>query len=113
MEKGESEIETAKREIAEETGLVNLRFVLKFREPERYFCRGTQPSNKWRLFFKTVVFYLAQAESKNVKISPEHVDYEWLPFSEARERVKRFKSSQKILSKADKFLHDYFSRTSF
>jgi len=113
MEKGEAEKETARREIAEETGIVNLRFILKFREPERYFCRGIKLENRGKLFFKTVIFYLAQTDTKNVKISDEHIGYEWLSYEKAFARVKRFKNSQKILSKADKFLHDCFSRTSF
>ncbi len=107
MEKGEAEEETARREIEEEAGLANLKFVPKFREPERYFCRGIKLENRGKLFFKTVIFYLAQAETKNVKISAEHVGYEWLSYEKALERIKRFKSSQKILKKADKFIYEH------
>jgi len=110
MKKGELEKETAQREIEEETGLVDLKFVPKFREPERYFCRGTKSENLGKLIFKTVIFYLAQIDTKNVKISAEHVGYEWLLYEKALERIKRFKSSQKILKKADKFIYDQISK---
>lgn len=106
MEKGETERETAQREIEEETGLTNLKFASRFREVERYFCRGIKLENRGKLFFKTVVFYLAESSTKNVKISAEHVGSEWSPYEEALERIKRFKSSQKILKKANKFIHD-------
>jgi 8-oxo-dGTP pyrophosphatase MutT (NUDIX family) len=112
MEKGESEIETAKREIQEETGLIDLVFLPKFKKATRYFFRGMEPEALRNLIFKTVILYLAQTESKNIKISDEHLNYEWLPFEQALERIKLFKSSWKVLVKADKFLHDYFSKKS-
>lgn len=112
MEKGESETETAKREIREETGLAGLIFLPKFKAVERYFCRGTKPDNSGKLILKTVILYLARAEDKEVKISSEHINYEWLPFEQALERVDLFKSSRKVLIRADKFLRDYFSKKS-
>lgn len=112
VEKGESEEKTALREIEEETGLANLKLFSKFREPQRYFCRGINLENKGKLIFKTVIFYLAQTDVKNVKISSEHVGYEWLPYKEALERIRRFKASQKILKKANQFIYDRISEGS-
>lgn len=112
VEKGESGIETAKREVWEETGLFNLAFLPKFKVVGRYFCRGTKPANLGKLILKTVIFYLAQTENKGVKISDEHINYEWLSFEQARERMKMFKGCQKVLIKADKFLHDYLAKES-
>lgn len=110
IEDGESEKEAARREIAEETGLTNFKYLPNFRAAERYFYRWTEPKNKSQLFFKTAVFYLAQAGDKNVKISSEHIDYEWLPFAAALERMKKFKASRKVLKKAEEFLNGYFSK---
>ncbi|MBU2036813.1 NUDIX domain-containing protein [Patescibacteria group bacterium] len=112
IEKGESEIEAAKREVREETGLFNLDFLPKFKKAERYFCRGTKPENLGKLIFKTAIFYLAEAENKEIKISSEHINYEWLPLEQALERMKIFKASRKVLIKADKFLHDYLAAKS-
>lgn len=111
MEKGESEIGAAKREIAEETGLADLKFLPKFRATERYFCRGIKQSNKGRSVFKTVVFFLAEAESEDTKISSEHIGWEWLCFTAANQRLN-FKNSRKVLNKADKFLHNRISEGS-
>lgn len=109
MEKGETEIQTARREIEEETGLVNLKFVPKFREAERYFCRGTKQSNKGKLIFKTVILFLAEAKNRDIKISNEHVGWEWLDSVTAIHRLN-FKSGRKIMRKADKFLHNKISK---
>ena len=109
MEKGESEIETAKREITEETGLRDLFFLPKFKTAERYFYREKRTLNQGRLIFKTVIFFLAEANRKDVEISSEHVGWKWRGFTGASRQLK-FKSSRKILNKADKFLHGYFSR---
>jgi 8-oxo-dGTP pyrophosphatase MutT (NUDIX family) len=104
VEKGETEIETAKREITEETGIAELNFLPKFKVAERYFCRGTKLENKGKLILKTVIFYLAETKTKDIIISSEHIDYEWLSYKLALERIKKFKASQNILKKADKFL---------
>lgn len=109
VEKGELEIETAKREITEETGLADLEFLPKFRTTERYFCRGVKLENRGKLFFKTVIFFLAQTNDREVKISNEHVGWEWLDFIGANQRLN-FKQSRRILSKADKFLHDRMAK---
>lgn len=109
MEKGESEVETARREIIEETGLTALNFLPKFKVAERYFCRGMKQSDKGKLIFKTVVFFLAEAESRDIKISNEHIGWEWSSFTNANQRLN-FKESQRILSKADKFLQEQISK---
>jgi len=112
MEKGESEIETAKRETREETGLFNLTFLPKFKMAERYFFRERKSDGLICLIFKTVILYLAQTENKEVKISEEHINYEWLSFERALERIRIFRSSRKALIMANKFLHDYLAKKS-
>lgn len=104
MERGESEMEAAKREIEEESGLSDLKIFSGFRVLERYFTRGMKLSNKDKVFFKTVVFFLAQAKNKEIKLSDEHVGYEWLPYEAALERIRLHKKSQKVLERADKFI---------
>ena len=98
VEKGESAIETARREIGEETGLKNLRFIQGFREWIKYFFRY-----KNQTIFKIVTFYLVEAKEKKVKISPEHIGYEWLSYQDALKRLT-FQSAKDILKKADHFL---------
>jgi 8-oxo-dGTP pyrophosphatase MutT (NUDIX family) len=98
LEKGEKEIETVKREIFEETGLKEIKFVEGFKEWIKYFFKY-QGKN----IFKIVTFYLVQTNKKEIKISSEHLGYEWLPFDEAMERLT-FNNAREILKKADNFL---------
>jgi 8-oxo-dGTP pyrophosphatase MutT (NUDIX family) len=98
IEKGEDEIETVKREVKEETGLEDIKIVDGFRETIKYFFKW-----KGENVLKFVTFYLAKANEKKVKISFEHIGFEWLSFKEALERLT-FKNSKEILKKAHLFL---------
>jgi len=113
-EAGEKAIDTAKREVTEETGLSDFKFIDGFKARESFVYKTTKDSRKieqrGKIVFKTVIFYLIQAEGKNIKISSEHLGYEWLDFELAMERLKQFKSSQRILGKANKFLNGYFPK---
>ncbi len=103
-EKGESEIETLKREIFEETGIRNLKIAPDFRKEIRYFFQL-----KERTIFKRVIFYLVETEEREVRISEEHIGYEWLAFDKALERIT-FGGPKKILKKAEKYLSQYADR---
>jgi len=98
VEKGEKEIETVKREVFEETGLKDIKILDGFKETIKYFF-------KWqgKNVLKFVTFYLAETKEKEVKISFEHIGYEWLPFEKAKERLS-FKNAKEILEKANQFL---------
>ena len=98
MEPGERELETVKREVAEETGIKNLELFPNFRQAIYYFF-----SVKEKTIFKTVAFYLAKTEEKEVKISHEHINFIWLAFPEAMAKLT-FKNAKKILRRADEFL---------
>ena len=84
VEKGEDEREAALRELEEETGIVDIDLIDDFRHQIVYFFRPPARS----LVRKTVVFFIGQVESERVKISHEHVGYEWLKGEEALARVK-------------------------
>ena len=98
IEKGEQEKETVKREIQEETGIAEISFAEGFKERIRYFYR-----REGRLISKEVVFYLCETKEENVKISHEHIGYEWLNYEDALAKVT-FKNSKEILKKANEFL---------
>jgi len=98
IEKGEEDREAATREIKEETGLGDLKYIEGFKEMIKYFF-----SFKGEKIFKTVVFYLAETKTKKVKISPEHIGYKWLNFNKALEQLT-FKNAKEILIKAQEFL---------
>ena len=98
IEKGEKEIETVKREVKEETGLEDIKFVEGFKEWIKYFFKL-----KGKNIFKIVTFYLVETKNKNVKISSEHIGYKWLPYEEALEQLL-FKNAKEILKKANDYL---------
>ncbi|MBI3004224.1 MAG: NUDIX domain-containing protein [Ignavibacteriales bacterium] len=98
IEPGEDERETVKREVAEETGITDILFVDGFRETIRYFFRWKESR-----IFKIVVFFLVQTSQEVVKLSDEHIGYEWLSYDDALKRLK-FKNSKTILEKAKELL---------
>ncbi len=98
VEKGESDLDAAIREISEETGLTNLNFVNSFRKTiQYYYKRGDQ------LVKKSVTFYLAEAKSKDVKLSFEHKGYIWLPIDDALAKVT-YQNAKDVLKEAHRFL---------
>ena len=92
MEKGETEIDTAVREIREETGITELDFLDCFRAKERYSPKEG--------VMKEVVFFLAETNEKDVKLEPsEQDDYSWLRLDDAVKRLK-FKNHKDLLRDA-------------
>ncbi len=98
IEQGESEEQTTKREIEEESGIKDIVFVDGFKEKIKYFYRrdGQQVS-------KEVIYFLAETKTQDVKISWEHKGFEWLPFKEALEKTT-FNNSKSVLKKAEEIL---------
>ena len=86
------------REIKEETGIKDIKFITGFKETIKYFYKRDSKN-----FLKTVVFFLAQTKIKKVKISYEHQGFKWLPYEEALEQIT-FNNAKKILKKANDFL---------
>ncbi|HDH91502.1 MAG TPA: NUDIX domain-containing protein, partial [Candidatus Aenigmarchaeota archaeon] len=82
VERGETELEAAKREVFEETGL-KVDFIPGFRAETSWFYR-----KDGKLVKKTVVYFLAKTDKKEIKVSWEHKGYEWLTFEEAMEKLK-------------------------
>jgi len=95
IEKGEKLEETVKREVNEEAGIAEIRFLQGFKETIKYFYKL-----KGKNIFKIVTFFLAETKTKEVKISWEHIGFKWLPYQEALEQLT-FKNAKDILKKAD------------
>ena len=98
IEKGETDQETVKREIKEETGIKGIEIIKDFKEKISYYFKF-----KGELINKTVVFYLAKTKTKQVKLSFEHIGSIWLPYDKAMEKLT-FKNAKEILKKANKFI---------
>lgn len=98
VEPDESEKDTVIRELKEETGITDAYFMEGFREEINYFYRRER-----RTVYKQVVFFLIEAKESNVKLSYEHVGYEWLDYEKAMARLT-FANAKRVLAKAHEFL---------
>lgn len=108
VEQGEKEEETIKREVAEETGIKDIKIIEGFKEYIKYFYRKTyglekKEKKKVPWTFKIVTYYLAETKTKEVKVSFEHLGYEWLPYEKALEKIT-YKNVKEILKKAHKYV---------
>ena len=98
LEKGETGIDAARREVKEEVGIEDFLFVDGFKETVHYFTRRDgKPVPKFMAMF------LAEVKDDKVRLSWEHDKYEWLPFVEARERISRTEM-KKALESAEEYL---------
>jgi 8-oxo-dGTP pyrophosphatase MutT (NUDIX family) len=75
VEPGENELDAAKREVAEETGLDGLDYPFgdEYKETLPY---GDN---------KVARYYLARAEAEKIELSREHHEYRWVSFDEAED----------------------------
>lgn len=97
LEKGETEIVAAIRELTEETGISDVEILKPFREEIYYtYDLNGKPSNKM------VAYFLGKTSGKNVTLSHEHHDFVWLPYDVALEKIT-FENSRKVLEKAHRF----------
>ena len=89
---------TASRELKEETGISEIKFIDGFREPIHYkYRKNGKPS------FKQVIFFLAETKTEQVKISFEHKNFFWLTYREAVNKLT-FDNAKNLLIKAEKLL---------
>jgi bis(5'-nucleosidyl)-tetraphosphatase len=98
IESGETEIDTIKREVMEETGIMDIKLIEGFRQQISYKYR-----KKSKLVHKTVIYYLAETKSNKVVLSFEHVNFAWLNFNSALNKLS-FENSKKVLKNAKEFL---------
>ena len=101
IEKGEKIEDTVRREVKEETGIEDIKFIEGFKEWIKYFFKF-----KGKNIFKIVTFFLAETKTKTVKVSFEHIGFKWLPYEEAIEKLT-FKNAKDILKKANDYLKNY------
>lgn len=100
IEQGETLHQTAVRETKEETGISDLEFVEGFEEKINYNFQF-----EGELIQKEVVFFLAKTKTHTVNVSHEHLDYTWLDYEHALEKVT-YQNAKNILSKANKLFRN-------
>jgi len=99
VDKGETDLDAAVRELREETGITQFTQVPEFQQEIVYFFR----SGRHGLIRKTVVFFLAEVARTPVILSEEHVGHEFLPFEAAVKRAT-FAAGKELLRAAHECL---------
>ncbi len=99
VEEGESEHETAMRELEEETGISKADFIDGYREQISYIYR----THKGKISNKEVIFFLAKTSDHEIELSHEHHNSVWLPYDKAIEKLT-FENAKQLLRKSKKFL---------
>lgn len=96
-ENDETDRETVIREVLEETGL-KVRLIEGFKEKSRYFpIPGVE---------KTVTFYLGFSMGKVSIQEDEVMEYQYLPYEDAKVRIT-FNESREIIKTAKQFIDTY------
>jgi 8-oxo-dGTP pyrophosphatase MutT (NUDIX family) len=98
VEPNEAEKQTVTRELQEETGITDAKFIEGFREPIGYFYR-----RQGLTVHKEVVFFTMETKTEQVQISFEHIGFIWLDYKHAMEKLT-FKNARDVLQKAHDFL---------
>lgn len=112
IENGESEEQTLRREVFEETGINDLEILPNFRESVHYFytAKGNEKKerilqNKGIYIFKNAIYYAAETREEKVTIDFENKAYAWLTHQEVLERLSN-DGSKKVIKEVEEVLND-------
>lgn len=82
-EAGESWIQTALRELTEESGITDINLIPGFSRQIRYVFRDRRK----RIIHKVVHFAMGKTNTTTVRLSHEHIDFAYLPITDAISRL--------------------------
>jgi len=103
QEPGENEMASALRELKEETGIDRIDIIDGFRDEYDYDFSSEIRNGVKEKVHKHAIFVLGEAQSEEVEISDEHLDYGWFDFETALKRMF-FQQGRDSLKKAHQFL---------
>jgi bis(5'-nucleosidyl)-tetraphosphatase len=98
LDSGENDLQAARRELLEETGIADLEVLKGFERRIAY-----QFEREGQEFDKAVRYFLARARSREVAISAEHSEYGWFLIEDARERIV-FDNLRAVMDAAHSFI---------
>ncbi len=96
----ETDLQTALREVREETGIVDVEIVPGFRERMKYrYMDGDT------IVHKEVVFFLGKTATKRVVLSDEHRRHAWEGYENAASRVT-YPAAKSMLARARRHIQN-------
>ena len=95
VEEGETQVQTARRELEEETGIRDVQIIPGFKF--EYSYEFGKPNSKKS---KMVTFMIAKTAQTRTKLSHEHVGARWVPYKRAI-RMLTFDNAKKMLEAAE------------
>jgi len=104
VESGETEKETVLRETREEVGITDLSFLEGFRHRISYYYRRAGQT-----VYKEVIFYILETNTTSVRLSREHVGFDWLSYDRAYERLT-YKNAKETIRKARDYIETVEAR---
>jgi len=99
VEAGENDLQTAVRELHEETAIADPCVIPGFQREMTYFFRHKRHG----LIRKTVVFFLAQTPTRDVTLSHEHSGFVFARYEDALKRLT-FSTARQMLRAAGEWL---------
>lgn len=100
-ESGETHFEAAKRELFEETGLIVTRLLCDETFEESYYFK-----HAGILIHKTVIYFLAEVEGKEIMQDLEVKDLKWVLLDSASTQMT-FEQGRSLCLKAQEILHAF------
>ena len=101
MEKGETDLQTAKRELSEETGITDVKFISEGIELSEVYLFNSGKNHRVE---KSVDYFIAEVFSETVKIdNMEIVNFQWCGLDKGLKLVT-FPESENLLNKAYKII---------
>jgi bis(5'-nucleosidyl)-tetraphosphatase len=107
IESNETEIQTATRELREETDITKFRLMPNFR-----YRLGYKYTKKSKLISKQVILFLASTKVKKVKISNEHIGYKWTGSNSSVDQLT-YSNAKNALLYAINFLYELPSNINY
>lgn len=99
----ETEIDSALRELKEETGIEKINIIEGFKDEYDYDFDTQIKDGLRKKVCKKAIFFLGEVMQDKVKISDEHIDFGWFDFETALERLF-YQEGRDSLKKAHQFI---------
>ena len=98
----ETELDSALRELEEETGITDVKIIEGFKDEYDYDFDTEIRNGVKEKIYKKAIFFLGELKDEKVKVSDEHLDYGWFDYETALKRLF-YQEGQNSLKKAHQF----------